>query len=322
MSSKPSDNKRLAEIFMDMSNMYAFMNDTNHFRAIAYARAAQLLSIMRDDLSTFTEEELEALEGIGHGIATKIEEFIATGKIRKYEKLKRETPYELIQLMSLSGFGPKTLKTLHDEFGVRTKADLINVLLDGRALQLRGFGEKKINNLLSGLGIHKKTEDRITLKEALRISKSIVAQIKRCKGVIQIEVAGSIRRRKSTIGDIDILVSCKKEDRPEIIRRFISMKNVNEVIVKGDTKVSVRITDFGRQVDLRLVEENEWGAALLYLTGSKEHNIHLRTIAKERGFKINEYGMFKGTDKIAGKTEEEMYAALGMKWIKPEKRLG
>lgn len=317
-----SDNKRLAQIFKEMSYMYEFLNGSNHFRAIAYARAAQLMNILKDDLSKFSEEELEALEGVGHGIATKIEEFIASGEIKKYEELKRETPYELIQLISLSGFGPKTLKTLHEKLKIDTKEQLVRSLLDGSVLSLKGFGQKRVDNMLKGLKIQKKTEDRISLKEALAISKRVLREMKKCKGVNQIEVAGSIRRRKETIGDIDILVSCDHADRKVIIEHFVHMKDVVDVLVKGETKVSVRIADHNRQVDLRLVEGNEWGAALIYLTGSKEHNIYLRTIAKERGMKISEYGVFRGDKKIAGKTEKEVYKTLGLRWIKPSKRIG
>lgn len=316
-----SNNKLLAQIFRDMSNMYAFMNDTNHFRAIAYERAAQLMGIMRDDLSTFSEKELEALEGIGHGIATKIEEFIATGRITKYEELKKETPFELIRLTSISGFGPKTLKKLHEELGISNREELVKALQDGSVLKLRGFGEKRVEKLLNGLGVQKKFEDRISLKEALAIGNRIVKEMKKCREVNKIEVAGSIRRRKETIGDIDVLVSCKKEDRPKIISHFVQMKRVKEVLVSGATKVSVRIADHHRQVDLRLVEEDEWGAALVYFTGSKQHNIYLRTMAKDKGLKINEYGVFKGSEKIAGRTEEEVYRSLDLKWVKPEKRV-
>lgn len=316
-----SDNKRLAQIFKEMSYMYEFMNGANHFRAVAYARASQLLSVMKDDLSTYSEKELEALEGIGHGIATKIEEFIETGKIRKYETLKKQVPFELIQLISLSGFGPKTLKTLHENLGINTKDQLVEVLLDGSVVKLKGFGQKRVDNMLKGLNITKKTEDRITLREAQRISKGILKWLKKCKAVKQIEVAGSIRRKKETIGDIDVLVSSAKTDRPEIIEQFLRMPNVKEVLVKGETKISVRIEDHHRQVDLRLVNEDEWGSALVYLTGSKAHNIYLRTLAKEKGLKISEYGVFRGEEKIAGKTEKEVYQALGLRWVKPSRRI-
>lgn len=316
-----SNNKLLAKIFKDMSNMYAFMNDSNHFRAIAYERASQLLTAMKDDLSKFSEKELEALEGIGHGIATKIEEFIATGRISKYESLKKEVPFDLIQMVSLTGFGPKTLKTLHEELGVNNQGELVKALKDGSVLKLKGFGQKRVENMLNGLHLQKKTEDRISLKEALRISKKIVSAMKKLDEVKKIEVGGSIRRRKETVGDIDLLVSCDKKDRQKIIAHFTNMKIVTEIIVSGVTKVSVRISEYDRQVDLRLVDEEEWGAALVYFTGSKQHNIYLRTLARNKGLKISEYGVFKGGKRIAGRTEEEVYASLGLKWIQPEKRI-
>lgn len=229
-------------------------------------------------------------------------------------------PFELIRLASLNGVGPMTLKTLHRELGISNREVLLKALQDGSILKLKGFGQKRVNKLLSGLGVRNKTEERVSLKEALSISKAIVKEMKKCKEVKQIEVAGSIRRHKETIGDIDVLVSCIKADRLKIIEHFIHMNRVKEVQVKGETKVSVRIKDRDRQVDLRLVDEDEWGAAMVYFTGSKQHNIYLRTLAKARGLKINEYGVFKGSKKIAGKTEEDVYESLGMKWIKPEKR--
>lgn len=317
-----TNNRKLAQIFRDMSNMYAFTGASNRFRTIAYERAAQMIGSMKDDLSAYSEKELEALKGIGHGIATKIEEFIATGRIRKYEELKKEIPLELVRLTSLSGIGPKTLKLLNEQLHITNKDELAKALRDGSILELPGFGKKRVENMIRGLEIHNKVENRILLWDAQTISDDIVEQLKKLKEIKNLEVAGSIRRRKETIGDIDILASCKTSDRQKIVSYFTKLDVVQDVLVKGDTKASIRIIDSDRQVDLRLVEPSEWGAALVYFTGSKQHNIHIRSIAKDKGLKVSEYGVFKTRNnrKIAGKTEEEVYKSLGLKWVPPEMR--
>jgi DNA polymerase (family 10) len=172
------------------------------------------------------------------------------------------------------------------------------------------------------LKLQKESEERILLYQALEIAGRLLAELKKTPGVLRAEIAGSIRRRKETIGDIDLLVSCRPVDRKKIVARFVSLKECQSVLAKGETKASILVKDYNRQADLRIVNDNEWGSALLYFTGSKEHTIRLRTLAKERGLKLNEYGVFRAKDEkyIVGKTEEEIYKLLGFAWVPPEMR--
>ena len=319
-------NKDLANIFRQMGAMYEFLDDK--FRALAYYRASNILEDLPDDIRNYAiSGKLYSIKGIGSGIASKIDEYIQTGSIKKYEELKNRVPQEFIDLMDLTGIGPKTLKRIHDELGIKTKKDLIEALKDGRIERLKGFGRKKVEKMLKSLELYEISQKRIILWEALEISRYLVEKLKnKIPEIDRIEVAGSIRRRKETIGDIDILVSTEDnlEIREKIVQEFINLDEVSEILVKGDKKTSVIMKFDGRerQVDLRIFKNEEWGAALQYFTGSKQHNVHLREIGKEKGLKINEYGVFKvdTNEKIAGETEESVYKAVGLVWIPPEMR--
>ncbi|HIQ25500.1 MAG TPA: DNA polymerase/3'-5' exonuclease PolX [Persephonella sp.] len=317
-------NKDLANILYKMAAIYEFKDDT--FRARAYERAAHIVEDLPDDIRNYVKEgKLLSIKGIGPGIASKIEEYIKNGKISKYEELKKEVPEDFIELIDFPGIGAKSLKKIYQELGITTKSELIKALKDGRVEQLKGFGKKKVEGMLKAIKMHEVAQRRMLLWYALELAKYIVEELKQLKEIKKIEIAGSIRRRKVTIGDIDILVVADDNDRYKIMDFFISLPEVKEVLVKGDKKTSVIIkTKSGRerQVDLRIFREDEWGAALQYFTGSKEHNVHVREIAKEKGLKLNEYGVFKvdTEEKIAGKTEEEVYNAIGLPYIVPELR--
>lgn len=317
-------NKDLANILYKMAAIYEFKDDT--FRARAYERAAHIVEDLPDDIRNYVKEgKLLSIKGIGPGIASKIEEYIKNGKISKYEELKKEVPEDFIELIDFPGIGAKSLKKIYQELGITTKSELIKALKDGRVEQLKGFGKKKVEGILKAIKMHEVAQRRMLLWYALELAKYIVEELKQLKEIKKIEIAGSIRRRKVTIGDIDILVVADDNDRHKIMDFFISLPEVKEVLVKGDKKTSVIIkTKSGRerQVDLRIFREDEWGAALQYFTGSKEHNVHVREIAKEKGLKLNEYGVFKvdTKEKIAGKTEEEVYNAIGLPYIVPELR--
>lgn len=317
-------NKDLANILYKMAAIYEFKDDT--FRARAYERAAHIVEDLPDDIRNYVKEgKLLSIKGIGPGIASKIEEYIKNGKISKYEELKKEVPEDFIELIDFPGIGAKSLKKIYQELGITTKSELIKALKDGRVEQLKGFGKKKVEGMLKAIKMHEVAQRRMLLWYALELAKYIVEELKQLKEIKKIEIAGSIRRRKVTIGDIDILVVADDNDRHKIMDFFISLPEVKEVLVKGDKKTSVIIkTKSGRerQVDLRIFREDEWGAALQYFTGSKEHNVHVREIAKEKGLKLNEYGVFKvdTEEKIAGKTEEEVYNAIGLPYIVPELR--
>ncbi|WP_297453993.1 DNA polymerase/3'-5' exonuclease PolX [Persephonella sp.] len=317
-------NKDLANIFKKMAAIYEFLDD--RFRAMAYQRAAHIIEDLPDDVRNYIATgKLYTIRGIGPSIASKIEEYVQTGKIQKYEELKKKVPEDFIELIDLPGFGPKTLKRIYEELGITTKEELIKALKDGRIERLEGFGPKKVENMLKGLQMYEISKRRILLWEALQISKYLIEKLKsNLKEIHKIEVVGSTRRRKETIGDLDILVTADDKDRLKIMDFFTSLDEVSEVLVKGPKKSSVimKFEDKERQVDLRIFKDEEWGAALQYFTGSKQHNIHLREIAKEKGLKINEYGVFKvdTEEKIAGETEESVYEAVGMDWIPPELR--
>ncbi len=317
-------NKDLANIFKKMSAIYEFLDD--RFRAMAYQRAAHIIEDLPEDIRNYiVSGKLYMIRGIGSSIASKIEEYIKTGKIQKFEELKKKVPEDFIELIDLPGFGPKTLKKIHDELGISTKDELVKALKDGRVEKLEGFGPKKVENMLKGLQMYEISKRRIILWEALQISRYLKEKLKSgLKEINKIEIAGSVRRRKETIGDIDILVTAEDKYRSKIMDFFTSIEEVSEILVKGPKKSSVIMKFEGkeRQVDLRIFNDDEWGAALQYFTGSKQHNVHLREIAKEKGLKINEYGVFDaGTDKkIAGETEESVYESVGLKWIPPELR--
>ncbi len=316
-------NKQLSEIFHLLGSMYQFSGEKLPFRAMAYQKASQVISALPEDISQYLErDELTDLPGIGESMAQDIEEFLHSGTVKRFEKLKRKVPYRLMHLMDINGFGPESLRKIHKELKLTTEEQVIQALEDGRIGQLRGFGQKKVDNMLRGLKLYKASEERMLLWQALETGEEIVEWLRLLPGVRNIELAGSLRRRKETIGDIDILIAADPKSRKKIVDEFTSAKYASKVLAKGTTRASILRKTTGKQIDLRLVNENEWGAALLYFTGSKEHNIHLRSIARNKGYKISEYGIFsiRKNKRVAGKTEEEIYQTLGMQWMPPEMR--
>ena len=317
-------NKELARIFDEMATIYEFLGFENRFRVMAYRKASYVIGSLLEDISNYLEDDqLENIPGVGTSISAKIKEYLRTRKIGKYEKLKTKVPHDFISLLKVKGMGPETLKRFHRELGINTKAELLAALEDGRVESLEGFKEKKVKNILSGLRQKETLEKRIVLWDALEISQMLQAQFKKLPEVERIAVAGSIRRAKETVGDVDLLIQAKDKYRKKILDYFVGLHNVNKVLVRGNKKASVMIKEANRQVDLRIFRKKEWGAGLLYFTGSKEHNIHLRKLAIEKGLKVNEYGVFEiKTNKfIAGASEKEMYATLGMAWVPPEMRI-
>lgn len=320
---KSERNNKLATIFKEMSSIYKYMGAEERFRAISYGKASKVIDNLQDDVSIYIKKStLEELPGIGESISEKIKEFIKTGEIKKYELLKKNTPHELIDMMEIRGFGPQSLKRIYNELNISTKKELINAIKDGRIQNLKGFGKAKTDGMLRGLKLHKIIEERMLLWDAMLVGKIIVDWLIQVPEIIQIEIAGSLRRKKETIGDIDILISCENKHRKKIINHFTNQSITQQIIAKGTTKASIIITEYEKQIDLRIIDKDDWGSALLYFTGSKEHNIHLRTIAKEMGYKLSEYGVYKtdGEIKIASKTEEEIYSKLGFQMIPPEMR--
>lgn len=316
-------NHVLSGLLTEMATIYRYLGPEERFRALAYAKAARTLDRLSKEVTHYIRNgTLEDIPGIGESIADKVIEFATTGHIHKLEELKREVPYELLELMSVSGFGPQSLKQIHEVLHIDTRDKLISALEDGRISRLKGFGTKKVDNMKRGLKLHKQSEERILLWQAIQIGDRIKGQLENLKEVKQIEVAGSVRRGRETIGDLDILVSCRPADRRKIVQAFTLLPDRKIQLSKGDTRASIIIHDHHRQVDLRLVSPHEWGSALLYFTGSKEHNVALRTQAKQKELKINEYGVYRTKDnvRLAGSTEEEIYAQLGLQYIPPEMR--
>ncbi len=317
------DNRKLAAIFHNMAEIYSYLGTGERFRALAYEKAARVIGSLPEDVSIDARQhKLEEIPGIGEGIAGKIEEFFATGRIRKYEELQKMAPHELLGMLDISGFGPKSLKRIHTELKINTKEQLVKALKNGRIAKMKGFGPKKVESMLRGLKLHKTVEERMLLWDALQTAELVTGKLKQLPYVRKVEVAGSIRRMKETIGDIDLLVSCLEEDRNKVADYFTGPHIANSVIAKGNTKASIIQRETGKQVDMRIIKENEWGSALQYFTGSKEHNVHLRTIARNMGYKINEYGVFSMKDgkRLAGKTEEEIYGVLKFQIMPPEMR--
>lgn len=308
-------NRELARILNRIADFLELKGELV-YKINAYRKAARVIESLTEDIEDiYKEGRIYEIPGVGERIAKKIREFIETGTISKYEELKREFPEELVILLDVPNLGPKTLKLAYEKLGVKSLDDLKRVLEDGSLASLPGMGPKKIENIKRGLALYLKGSDRMLLGEALSLAEYVVESL---KGVCEkVSYAGSLRRMKETVGDIDILAV---GDRRKVIDKFASLDRVTEVLARGDTKASVLMDD--RQIDLRVVESDQWGSALQYFTGSKEHNVHLRELAKEKGFKINEYGVFRLSDgeRVAGETEESVYGVLGLSYIPPELR--
>lgn len=310
-------NKELTDLFEKMADILELKGE-NPFKISAYRKASRILGDLTQDIEEITEKgELKKIPGIGEGMAQKIEEYLKTGKVSKFEEIRRGVSDELIAIMDIPGMGPKTLAMLHKEKGINNFSQLEKALSDGALLGLFGMGEKKVENIKRGIQLLKQSKGRMNLGVAFPAARRIVDTLRQKTGSKKIEWAGSLRRMKENIGDIDILAT--GPDKEKILQVFTHLPEVKEVLASGETKASV-IVEGGTQIDLRVVEEDSYGAALQYFTGSKGHNIHLRGIAKAKGIKINEYGAFKGEKKIAGKEEKDIYRSLGMDWIEPELR--
>jgi DNA polymerase (family 10) len=317
-------NSELAEIFHRMASCYRYQGKEERFRALAYEGASRTMNNLKEDVSVFAKDvkSLDQLSGIGESIAEKIIEFLETGKIKTYEKLKKEIPEELLDLMDINGFGPATVKTLHEKLKINNRDDLVAAIENGKLAKLKGFGAKKIENMKRGLKLFKESHARMLLSEGLGTGNEILNEVLKISGIKKAALAGSLRRKKETIGDIDIIATAERKNWKKVVAKFISIPQCGSILASGETKASILLTKSNTQVDLRLVNDHEYGSALLYFTGSKEHNIQLRLLAKESGWKLNEYGLFdeKTNKRLAGKTEEEVYHYLNLQFIPPELR--
>ena len=296
------------------------------FKPQAYEKVSLVIKTLDKDIKEIYQKEkregLKKIPGIGEGIADKIEEFLKTGKIKEIEKYEKKYPVKVEELMEVEGIGPKTIKTLYQKLKIKDLKDLENAALKGKIRNLEGFGEKSEKNILEAIEFLKRSKGRFLLSEAYYLAEEIINELKKLKEVDKIIVAGSLRRMKETIGDIDLLVTIKrnvKDGAKKVMDRFVNLRGVIKVWDYGLTKSSIRFNK-GIDADLRVVKDYEFGSALQYFTGSKEHNIVTRKIALDKGLKLNEYGVFKGKKRIGGKTEEEVYKLIGLPYIEPELR--
>ncbi|MGR9037698.1 MAG: DNA polymerase/3'-5' exonuclease PolX [Gammaproteobacteria bacterium] len=314
----PVHNNDIAAIFEEIADLLE-IEQANPFRVRAYRNAARTVQGLGEEVSDLVEEgcDLEQLPGIGEALAEKIAEIIRTGKCQALEKLRQESGKGLAELMHIPGLGPKRVATLYHELDVETPEQLLRAIKDGRLRRLPGFGEKTEQNILERLEAHALQERRFKLAVAAQYAQSLVDYLRGAEDIEEIVIAGSYRRCKETVGDLDILATTT---RPEaVIKRFTRYDEVKEVLSEGTTRSTV-ILQGGLQVDLRVVRPDSFGAALHYFTGSKQHNIAIRRRGQQRGLKINEYGVFKGDKAIAGETEESVYKSVGLPYIPPELR--
>jgi DNA polymerase (family 10) len=292
----------------------------NPFRIRAYRRAAQNLESLTEDVEILVgENRLDEVAGIGKDLAAKIAEYVQTGRMKAVEEEKKGIPAGVVALMNVPGVGPKTAKLLYEKAGVHDVAKLEELAKAGRLKGLPGIQAKTEANILKGIAVVRQGQARMLLGRALPLAAELAHALERVQGIKRLSLAGSIRRRKETVGDFDILVASEKPAK--VMDAFVRLPQVADVIERGETKASVRHRE-GIQVDLRVVEPEVFGAALVYFTGSKQHNIRIREMAQKKGLKISEYGVFKESTgrRVAGKTEEEVYAAVGLPWIPPELR--
>lgn len=310
-----------AEIARILDRLAAMLeiDGANPFRVRAYREAARVVDTHPEPIAALadTPGAIEALPGIGKDLAQKIRELNATGTTPMYAEMAAKIPPEVVDFTQLQGLGPKRVKTLFETLGIRDRAALKAAAEAGQLRDLPGFGEKVEQNVIKALATADQWSGRVLLAGAWVVAHDLAARVGKVKGVERVELAGSFRRRKETVGDLDVLVTGGSTDA--VMDAFTGHDSVAEVLGRGDTKSSVRLKS-GLQVDLRLVPAESFGAALLYFTGSKEHNIELRRLAIEHGWSLNEYGLTKGDELIAGRTEEDVYAKLGLAWIPPELR--
>jgi DNA polymerase (family 10) len=313
-------NSEIARIFREMA-AYLEM-DGVPFKPRAYEKAGDSIAALGDPIEDlFARGGVKALGGIpgvGKSFAEKICEYLETGKVAAHEELRQKMPVDLSRLLSVEGLGPKGIKALYEKLAIRSLEDLDAAAKAGRIRRLPGFGEKSEQKILRGIAFVRAAQvGRLPIGRALPLAREIEARLRKIPGVQEVAIAGSLRRRRETVGDIDLLVVSAKPDR--VMETFISLPEVVSVHGRGPTKSSARLS-VGIDADVRVVPAKSFGAALQYFTGSKDHGVACRKIAIEKGLKLNEYGVFRGEKQIAGKTEEEVYAALGLPWIPPELR--
>ncbi len=312
-------NLEIAQLFYEAANILEMQNV--EWKPVSYRKAARNLEGMPESIEEIYNrgglKAIKEIPGIGEHIALKIEEYLNTGHIKELEELKKQVPGELLKMMDIPGLGPKKIKSLYEKLNIKTIRQLEEYAKTHKIAGLGHFKEKSEENILKGIEVYKKGQSRSLLVTALSYANSIIVELKKLKEIEQINYAGSLRRMKETIGDIDILVT--SSNAKKIMDFFVSMEGVERVLAKGTTKSSILLKN-GMQADLRVLDNSIYGAAMQYFTGNKDHNIELRKLAIKKGYKLSEYGLFSNNKLAAGKTEEEIYKKLGLKYIEPELR--
>jgi DNA polymerase (family 10) len=315
------DNPEIARVFEEIADILEIQGE-NPFRIRSYRNAALViegLAVSLKNILAEDEKKLETIPGIGTSIREKVVEMLTTGKCKFHDELLKKLPPGLLDLLKVTGVGPKKVALIYNKVGVSTVEELEKAAKAHKLCELPGMGEKSEQKILKGVQEFKRVSGRFNISVASSIAEDYKAYMKKLKGVINVEPSGSLRRWKETIGDLDILVTCKRG--VPVMDHFVSYPEVTDVVAKGDTKSTVILTN-GLQVDLRVLDKRSFGSALQYFTGSKAHNIAVRDRAKRMGLKISEYGVFreKGNKWVAGETEEDVYRTVGLGWIPPELR--
>ncbi len=318
------DKDQVAEVLLNIGTLLELKGE-NPFKTRAYQNAARTIEALSEPLDkVVAEARLGELKGIGEALQQKITELVTTGRLQYYEDLKAATPPGLVAMLDIPGLGPKKIKALHDELGIKTIPQLEQACKDGKIAGLKGFGEKTQANILEGIDRRRAYASRHLLSDALRAAEPLLEALRSHPDVIRCSSAGSLRRYREVIGDIDLLASSKHP--AEVIEFFTSQPGILKVLARGETKASV-LLEGGIQSDLRVVSDAEYSSALMYFTGSKEHNIVMRQRAIDRGLRLNEYGLFRSKEEtrdpkllVKCRTEEEMFEKLGLHYIPPEMR--
>ena len=314
----PVHNAEIAALFDRLADLLE-IEDANPFRVRAYRNAARTIASLGPSVAGLVAagRDLSELPGIGEAIAEKIAIIVKTGRLPQLAEVEARTPGALADLMQIDGLGPKRVKALYRQLDIRSFEDLARAARSGKIRELDGFGAKTEAMILQHLDRRLGATQRMRLAEAEDIAAALVDHLRKAPGVKDVSVAGSLRRRKDTVGDLDILVTAARHSR--VMRHFVEYDEVTEIVSQGDTRSTVVLRS-GLHVDLRVVPQVSFGAALCYFTGSKAHNIAVRRIGVAKGCKVNEYGVFKGDKRIAGRTERDVYATLGLDYIEPEMR--
>lgn len=314
----PRLNEKVAEAFHELADLIQ-ISGGDRFKVVAYRRVADEVQALSRDIGALSPREISTLRGVGKATASKIQEVLDTGTMTRLEQARAVVPPGIREMTRLPGLGPRTALMLYQEAGISNLAELDEAINQGRLSGIKGLGSKTEQNLAAALRIFNGGQRRVALDVALRVAESMLEELKGLPGVQEAAYCGSLRRMKETIGDIDLLVASR--EAPEVMRAFAALPNLGGVPASGTTRASV-LTQEGLQVDLRVVAPEEFGAALQYFTGSKEHNVRVREIAVKQGYKLSEYGLFRVTDNVsvAGRTEPEIYSTLGLQTPPPTMR--